>query len=238
MSCCKTNDRELQRIPRSNPQTILVDSPLPKNFEDEKGNVFCYKLTTVMQAGEKLEQRGCGPNFQGARITLCTCMRYHRTWPSISVGTWIAGFTGNNSGNKLFYLMRVQHATETFSKLWDSGWLPDRRAKSSRYHVFGDLYQPLSTATAIDPHDPALYYPPRHGHKHDYVAVPARDGVAPVLEWHKDINKFAPRKPHKLLVGEPGKSFIWRHPRYSYKDKPHPRFQLFGTVAEFYEHLE
>ncbi|MGH7983384.1 MAG: hypothetical protein ACREFF_09610 [Candidatus Udaeobacter sp.] len=200
---------------------------LPKNFEADEGNVFCYKLTSVTQAGEELEQRGCGPNFQGGRITLCTCMRYHRTWPSIGKGTWIAGFTRNQTGNELFYLMKVEHVANTFTELRDSDWLPNHRAKSARYDVFGDVYEPLLAATARRPHDPKVYYPPIAGHKHGYNS-----------EWHKDIKEFALGKPHKLLVGEPGKSFIWRHPRYRYKPPPHPRFQLFETVGEFYKHLQ
>ncbi len=227
MSCCKINDREVQRIPRSNPQTILVDSALPKNFADEEGNVFCYKLTTLTQAGEELEQRGCGPNFQGGRITLCTCMRYHRTWPSIGKGTWIAGFSGNQTGNKLFYLMKVEHVANAFTELRDSGCLPNYRAKSARYDVFGDVYEPLSAATARQPHNPDLYYEPIKDHRHGYNS-----------EWRKDIKEFASGKPHKLLIGEPGKSFIWRHPRYSYKEKPQPRFRLFQTAVEFYTHLQ
>jgi hypothetical protein len=227
VSCCKINDREVQRIPRSNLRTILVDAALPKHFDQEEGNVFSYKLTSVTQSGDELEQRGCGPNFQGGRITLCTCMRYHRTWPSIEKGTWIAGFTANHAGNKLFYLMRIEHVAETFTELWNSDWVPDRRAKSARYDVFGDVYEPLSRATAKHPHNPDLYYEPVEGHKHNYG-----------LEWHKDIRRFHLGKPHKLLVGEPGKSFIWRRPRYSYKEQPHPRFQLFQTTAEFFKHLQ
>lgn len=225
MSCCRIN-RDVQRIPSSNPGNILVDAILPEDFKDETGNVFSYKLTTLILGDNELEQHGCGPNFQGDRITLCTCMRYHRTWPSIRAGTWIAGFSGNYAGNKLFYLMRVEHVAETFTELWDSSWLPNCRAKSARYDVFGDLYEPLSKATATEPHNPELYFPPVKGHKHDG------------FEWQKDIEEFASCRPHKLLVGEPGKSFIWRHPRYSYRDKPHPRFQLFETVAEFYKHIE
>ena len=226
MSCCKINDLEVQRIPRSNLRTILVDAVLPKNFEKEKGNVFSYKMTSVTQAGDELEQRGCGPNFQGGRITLCTCMRYHRTWPSIGEGTWIAGFTGNHSGNKLFYLMKVDHVAETFTKLRDSDWLPDYRAKSSRYDVFGDVYEPLSKATVSEPHNPELYYPPIEGHKHGYK-----------FEWHKDIKRFHSGKSHKLLVGEPGNSFVWRHARYRYTPQPHPRFQLFENATDFLKHL-
>jgi hypothetical protein len=227
VSCCKINDREVQRIPRSNLRTILVDTMLPKNFEEEEGNVFSYKLTSVTQARDELEQRGCGPNFQGGRITLCTCMRYHRTWPSIQKGTWIAGFSGNRSGNKLFYLMRVEHVAETFTELRDSGWLPDYQAKSARYDVFGDVYEPLSRATARQPHDPHLYYAPIEGHKH---------GCG--LEWHKDIKSFRSGRPHKLLLGQPGKSFIWRHPQYRYRHQPHPRFRFYESASEFLKNLK
>src|SRR5205823_5976620 len=109
----------------------------------------------------------------------CTCMRYHRTWPAIDKGTWIAGFTSNASGNQLFYLMKIEDVAENFNDLWHSNWLPVRRAKSTRYNVFGDVYEPLSKAALARPHDPAMYRRPIRHHKHGYEN-----------EWHKDIRRF------------------------------------------------
>lgn len=228
MSCCAISKRSIgQPFPKSDPRTILVDTALPQMLNTEVGKVFSYKLTSVEREVGKLVQHGCGPNFQGDRITLCTCMRYHRTWPSIGKGTWIAGFTKNASLNQLFYLMKVEHVAENFSELWHSEWLPIRRAKSTHYDVFGDVYEPLSSAAARHPHDPAMYRPPIAHHKHGYAN-----------EWHKDIRRFRSGRPHKLLVGKPGRSFVWQHPRYAYKNQPHPRFRFYKSVAEFLKDIK
>src|SRR5205814_6718268 len=90
-----------QPFPRSNAQPIRVDARLPRSLRNESGEVFSYKLTTVKKTSAGFVQDGTAPNYQGERITLCTCMHHHRTWPRIDVGTWIAGFSDNASDNEL-----------------------------------------------------------------------------------------------------------------------------------------
>jgi TrwC relaxase len=57
-------------------QTSLKHPKVPLAFNTE---VFAYVLTSLVQRNGRFFQRGCGPNFQGDRITLCTCMHEHAT---------------------------------------------------------------------------------------------------------------------------------------------------------------
>jgi hypothetical protein len=212
---------------------------LPQWLNQDGGRVLSYKLTTLSKNGEAFVQDGNAPNYQGYRITLCTCMHWHRA--SIEVGMWIAGFGGKACGvdNELFYLMKVAAVFDDFAEMWDSNRLPNREAKSASSCIYGDLYVPKQSAST-DRHDPASYEQPRLGHKHrrhrdDYL-------------WHKDIDLWRPEpnKPgrrralnpriHKLLLGEPGKSFLWRVPMYRYKGR-HPRQQR-PSLSVFLNRLE
>src|SRR5688572_5561168 len=205
---CKTHAGSGQPFPTSNPRTIIVDERLPRTLRHAPGEVFSYKLTTLKKSGGKFVQDGCAPNYQGGRITLCTCMHYHRTWPRIDVGTWIAGFSDNAAGNELFYLMRVGSVCDSFHKLWHSGLIPSLPAKSTSCDIYGDLYEPRTAATAAAPYNPALYKMPVAGHKH------LRGGA-----WMRDISftHWSTGRSHKLLIGEPGNSIVWKHPLHAYK---------------------
>ena len=218
-----------QPFPTSNSKIILVDARIPQSLRKEPGEVFSYKLTTIEESKGSLIQHGTAPNYQGGKITLCTCMHHHRTWPRIDIGTWIAGFSDNASGNKLFYLMRVEHTVYSFDAMWRSHFIANLAAKSGSRDIFGDLYEPVSMKTSANPYNPAFYRHPISGHKH----------LARVA-WQHDIKfrHWSTRKPHKLLVGEPGKSFLWRHSRYSYKKPPHPRFRFHETVTDFLKELK
>ena len=240
MSCHTVSKTSIgQPFPRSSRHTIWVDEDLPDWIDQEKGDVFSYKLTTLTKRDEVFIQDGNAPNYQGGR-TLCTCMRWHRTWPAVGVGTWIAGFSGDQLDNELFYVMKVAASRDDFAELWNSGLLPDRDAKSACSNIYGDIYVPRSTETCTHPHDPSFYETPIRHHKHHQHA---NDD-----EWHKDIDLWRPdlnrrrRRPplkprvHKLLIGQSGKSFVWEHPKYSYKGG-HPRQQR-SNLNHFLHNLE
>ena len=72
--------------------------------------------------------------------------------------------------------------------------------------VHGDVYEPISAKTSLHPHDPAFYKRPITGHQHE-----SREAV------RKDIALWKNGRHHKLLVGKPGKSFVWQTPRYQYR---------------------
>ena len=98
--------------------------------------VYCYVIASMRIREGKFVQTGCGPNFEGGLITLCTCKHRMRTaidiedWPD----AWIAGFTGSSAGeaaNFLVYLMQVEHAFASHRDLWFSTALSSetKRAK-------------------------------------------------------------------------------------------------------------
>src|ERR1700731_2370054 len=130
MSCKPSIKSGGQPFPRSDSRTIIVDAASLVRLRNEVGEVFSYKLTTLKKSGNALIQKGNAPNYQGNRITLCTCMHWHRTWPRIKKGTWVAGFNGNPD-NELFYLMKIGAIADNFAELWTSGLLPDVKAKSA-----------------------------------------------------------------------------------------------------------
>lgn len=215
MSCKSRKQSEGQPFPVSSSHTIRVDTILPESLKTEESRVFSYKLTTLERSGRALVQHGNAPNYQGDKI-------------------------GNNSGNELFYLMKIAAMCDDFAELWNSNLLPDRDAKSASTSIYGDVYVPRSVSASEHPHDPIFYQEPIMGHKHHQNE---QDN-----EWHKDIDFWRPdlkkkrRRPaskpkvHKLLIGESGKSFVWRRPKYRYAGG-HPR-QQFPSLRCFLQKLE
>jgi len=55
--------------------------------------------TATFDDGE-LIQTGCGLNFEGGRLTLCTCKRRMRTYPGVDKGAWIAVFASGADGQE------------------------------------------------------------------------------------------------------------------------------------------
>jgi len=183
MSCKPVTITGGQPFPKSNRRTVQVNRPLPERLGDKGERVFSYKLTTLSKNGGAFVQGGNAPNYQKDKITLCTCMHWHRA--TIETGMWVAGFGGKGCGedNELFYLMKVAAVFDDFAEMWNATPLATRKAKSASSFIYGDLYVPKSRAVA-DPHDTDCYEEPPVGHKHrqhrsDYT-------------WHKDIDLWRP----------------------------------------------
>jgi hypothetical protein len=171
--------------------------------------VYFYVIQSIVNRGGHFIQTGCGPNFEGGLITLCTCKHRMRTFMDREdwTGKWIAGFTNMATGhgaNFLVYLMRVSHAFESHSDLWLSSNIPTtaKQAKAAHANRFGDIYKPRSTLT--DPYDPRDYTPPHNDHVH-------------AGRWQRDIayvgcsGRYA-----SLLVGDPDRSYLWNRPMLIY----------------------
>jgi hypothetical protein len=205
------------------------DSPTASRSPGQPGSVFAYVLTSLKITNGKILQTGCAPNIYGDRITLCTCMRRHRTWWNTWKGVWVAGFTRKRYDNQLFYLMQVGQEASSQFELLHSGILPNRGAKSASVNALGDVYEPLSRASHATRFDPNFYELPVANHDH----MPN--------SWKKDIcygyptvSKIQP----KLLVGIPVRSFLWSIPKYSYKGVLHPRFKCYSSLGDFYRNLK
>ena len=239
MSCsCQQGAPEYQSFPVRGTLSGRVNLTLP-GFPDQAlpsrqwppGRVFTYVLSTLdVQAGRFI-QYGGAPNFQGDCITLCTCMRMHRTWAGIKEGVWVAGLCSSKcpGGNQLFYLMKVERIFSNFERLWKTLPAQTLKAKSATRSVFGDFYEPKKSPVSNDWHDPDAYVTPRWGHKHHSVKT--------ADAWKKDVMLYE-GKEAKLLLGEPINSFLWESPRYVYNGIKHPRFKFYDSLTDFYKQLK
>ena len=209
-TCYGGGSRDVQPYPRRGPLAKHVDLPLDgllRALAGEHAMLYAYVVATVCNEGGRFVQRGTAPNFQGGRITLCTCKHQMRTYADLDawVGRWVAGFAGVQAGggrNALVYLMRVGQAFASHADLWRARTIPEatKQAKAADAHRLGDLYRPRDTLR--DPSDPRQYVPPRPDHEH------AAGGG-----WHADISYPGRiRRPAALLVGDPARSYLWERP--------------------------
>lgn len=187
----------------------VLHGSIPLDLQDSP--VYAYIVATLKTDSKfNIRQVGSAPNFDGGRITLCTCKHKDRAtmrpmgdgedpWK----GAWVAGFTSNtkNPPRALAFLMRVERSFLNQRDLWIH--LPEscQKAKSATNSIRGDLFEPKPEASR-DPHDPANYHEPRRGHVHA--------SSENSLGWHRDIAKWGARQqPHRLLLGEVNYSFRW-----------------------------
>lgn len=214
-----------QLFPNTNARTITVDGSFPSVSAGSSGEVFAYVMTSVELRNGRFIQHGCGPNYQGERITLCTCMNNHRTWPRFARAKWVAGLTNVAADNYLFYLMRIGASFDSFAEIWQAWPFPKLAAKSASRDVFGDVYEPKTRISGTAAYVPAYYKCPMDGHKHW------------PKDWKYDIghrrSTASGKYPHKLVVGEPGRSYLWSKPALRYKASPHPRFHFYPSLVAF-----
>ena len=182
--------------------------------------VYCYVIDTITHQDKCFLQTGCGPNFKGDLITLCTCKHYMRCFkkPEDWEGKWIVGVTNVQAGegkNWLVYLMQVGKAFESHYELWKylkNDKKETLREKSASNSIFGDVYIPTNQKMKLYGEDrfrPGNYAGPCDDHCHGKSNKKKGCG----LEWHKDIKKHSSKrlKNHTpaLLVGDPDCSFLW-----------------------------
>ena len=204
--------------------------------------VYSYVVPTIkIPPGFHLQQTGSAPNFDGGRITLCTCKHKDRAmfYPSGNRATpwddvWVAGVTSRSSNPPwtLAYLMLVE---DTFPDQWTI-WnhLPPscRNAKSACGSVIGDLYEPKPTASA-NPRSPGNYQPPITSHVHASTY------------WYHDIQMWTSQKlgisrAHGLLLGDPDYSYRWPTARMRLRPGAMGRtahHKMFDTLGQFIGNL-
>ncbi len=209
-------ERTYQPFPQTTDLGRNLNVPLSRLYDCAAGQapVYSYVIASMRGHNGEFVQTGCGPNFQGGLITLCTCKHRMRTFmdPDRWNGIWIAGFTSLPTGdgvNSLIYLMRVAHAFESHRDLWFSTAIPAgaKRAKAAHLDPFGDIYKPR--ARRIDPWDKDRYVPPSRNHCH-------------VKGWARDIAyEGVGARRAALLVGDPHKSFLWNRPVIYYSGRLH-----------------
>jgi len=221
VSCHKSKREDFQAFPQSG---ILVHSSNLflaelKNRINQSGLlesktspfVYCYIIKSVKNINGTLHQKGCGPNWQGGCITLCTCKHFMRTFHN-SVdwqGVWIAGFTSINHGigegsgrkNALVSLMEVKKGYDSHYDLWDELSGKTKEAKVADKHIFGDVFRPSNNFIDGDQYKPSAYCNPCDSHAHKETTA-----------WHKDIKYVGHNRYASLLVGDEKKSFLWNKP--------------------------
>ena len=216
----------------------LTYSKLAKRIGKPREAAYSYIVKSVESVNLDdrvcFEQHGSAPNFQGGRLTLCTCKHQMRSrlellqWKD----KWIAGFTSRclyRRKHWLYFLTRVANAHESHANLWDSMPAAVRKAKSAEEDFLGDLFPPRGKTVGDGRFDPGRYHAPsRHSHrshKCDYG-------------WHNDINykdRYGRRPP--LLVGDPHSTFLWERPVICYDDHHCRDYLKWASVAELVSHL-
>ena len=215
MTCkCSTNEHDHQPFPLEG-QQLAENMNLPlgllrERIGPEQSTVYSYIVDSIRNPEGHFVQTGCGPNFQGDLITLCTCKGQMRTYRSHHAwkGIWIAGFTNLTAGgnrNALVYLMKVLYSFESHFDLWYSAVIPEKskQTKNARLNKLGDIYEPKSKSAKSDLFNPQSYFAPYPDHPHTTDK-----------EWHKDIGYtgYPTGLRPALLVGDPQYSFLWNMP--------------------------
>jgi hypothetical protein len=192
MSCDKGKQSDYQPLPVSGSlkkNSNLCLNRLKRAVNQEDATVYCYVIKSVKNDNGSFRQQGCGPNWQGGLITLCTCKHYMRTLKKAEDwnGKWIAGFTtindgnsrkdGSNRRNALVYLMKVKVAFESHHDLWYALPAKTRMAKNAhkKGNILGDVFRPKGKLKDSDKYAPSSYYSPCGSHVH-----------AEKDRWHKD----------------------------------------------------
>jgi hypothetical protein len=220
---CEKNECAYQPFPAKGQLKRNLKSylELQMALPGQDGCVYCYVIETIKNDGGRFRQTGSGPNFQGGRITLCTCKHRMRTFLSREQwkGTWVAGFTGigpraGDGRNHLVYLMKVEFAFDSHYALWHSSGISNetKHAKAANRNKFGDVFQPGKGCITDKPD---TYLQPVHEHVHW------------PKNWRKDIHyaRGCSNREAALLVGDVAFSFLWDKPLIALKGRRLPRSQ-------------
>jgi len=215
-ACKCGNNNDYQDYPstgtlKNNMNTSLRE--ILKILKDIDSLIYSYVLTTLDLVNGEVKQSGCGPNFQGGYITLCTCKHYMRTWSNVRKkdDIWIAGFTSStlfeDGQNRLFYLMKVGDRFGSHRELWNHLDDEVREQKGASDNKFGDIYEPKNE----EEFSKDGYHCPINSHVHTNC-------------WEEDVdyrNGNSGKRP-VLLIGDPERSYLWPKPKVRYEGQ-HPR---------------
>lgn len=224
----------------TNPGALLAS--IPETLRQQP--VYAYIVTTIktLPPDFQLQQTGSAPNFEGGRITLCTCKHKdratfhpssdpHDPWENV----WVAGLTSKTEdpSRSLVYLMCVERSFLSQMELWRALPRDCRRAKSASKSEVGDLFEPKPAATT-NPHNPACYHGPCDAHVHALKGWPS--------QWHRDVMRWGRRaKPHRLLLGRAAQSYRWANVKMILKLNAigaTAHHALYGSLQEFIEDLQ
>jgi len=205
-------------------------SKIKELLKKESGVVYSYVATTAKFKEGDLIQTGCGLNFEGGLLTLCTCKRRMRTYPDVKAGTWIAVFASGAGTQEhcLFALMRIGTTFDSHAQLWKELKVKERKAKSAHANQFGDVYEPKHGAIRNE-FVRESYLPLHHDHPHkDKERSVAKD----VGYQNRQTGEHS-----KLLLGHANHSYLWMKTSIAYKSQ-HPRTKKWSSLNEFLKELK
>ncbi len=240
--CQSSQDiQKIQPFPSGGILAENLNSSLDKlisTVQKSQNRAYSYVVKTVKLDHERteFEQHGSAPNFQGDVFTLCTCKHQMRSSQSVKdwLGVWIAGVTSrtiHDGRHWLFYLAKIESASESHSDLWMNMRAGSREAKAAHSHFLGDIFKPKTpppTGASDARFSPMRYISPTN-HAHRW-----RDENGWHDGWHNDINyRFSNKYSHPpLLVAEPQRTFIWNKPMI-YFDSDHCRnYRKWSSIQE------
>jgi len=216
-------------------------SELRKQLVQDSGPTFSYIVQTVKMNNDAIEfeQHGSGPNFQGDRLTLCTCKHQMRTRKTLVEwkGTWVAGFTGVQAYEKknwLFYLAKIEQGYESHTDLWGKMSQKSRDAKAAHLNFLGDVFMPKEPF----PDDNARFWPIRYRmpkigtHTHRTVSDP--DGWQTDIQYRHSISQLRP----SLLAGDPQLTFMWDEPTIYLPGKHCRDYAKYKSIGELLRKLK
>ena len=230
-----------QRYPESGPLKENLDVPLESVRQrlspEQYSKVYAYVMTSIDNNGDAFQQAGCGPNFQGDVLTVCSCKAEMRTFKDVNRGAWVSGFTGVHGTKKgcgLFYLTKIMDTAASQYDLWKNKLSPrSRNRKAAHLDPYGDTFEPIIEVENVD--DPRVYRAsnykkPLEGHVHSRSGEPDR--------WHLDINYVGKRTKRRqlFLIGDPLATFIWTKHFIFFRGERHPRLRK-TMMQEFLEAL-
>ncbi len=235
---CKINNKSeirYQQIGGRSFNQNMTLFKLKKELKDNDEPIYYYIIKSVVFSNGEYHQSGCGPNFEGGVITLCTCKHRMRTFPEINKGTWVAGITTRNSkesniNNSLFYIAQIKKVYDDYDSLISE--LPKNvvEYKSSLENPLGDIFFPKSNCNNL--------------HLVDCYISPIKDHVHIINgnSWQEDVGLYKSNKidpiVHKLIVFDKSKSFIWKKPIITYQNNSNFGVgQAKTTVSKFLNNL-
>jgi hypothetical protein len=203
-------------LPLGDFRTNYTRQMLVSALVGESGLLYLYVVRESEVSEQGIRIKGA-PNMNGGCITLCTCKGKMRTylnapeWP----GNWVAGITSElrgNTGHLLAYMMRVEHAFESYTEMCSFLSQDTLHAKSAHIHPNGDVFVPLTDRrlTGAERFDPRHYRPPVRRHAHEHPDDSKRNKGNP--RWWRDVDDTIGGKRPAYLFGDDRMSFVWSRP--------------------------
>lgn len=191
---------------------------IPANLLDRPAYIYVVTTAKLAPSGT-FNQTGSAPNFNGDRVTLCTCKHKDRSSPPPPncqgpnskdpwQGVWVSGICSATvlRPRGLFYLMLIEQTYDSHQAIWKALGAP--KAKSAFRNPIGDIYEPLATAAA-NPWSKRSYRPRLSTHVHDENA----------RTYDIEQTFYSGGRRPRLFLGDKRRSYVWSAPTITLQPK-------------------